>query len=244
MAHNPVFNVKTLQKLAAESAAADDRAMTINGSINKTGFLLVLMSITSILSWNIAEAGLGMVLLIGSIIANLVLCIVLSMNRQWAPTLAPIYALVEGLAIGAISALFERTRPGIVSNALFLTFSCVGVMLGLYHFRIIRVTERFKTVVIAATLAIALTYVIDIVMTVFGQNIPMIHESGIYGIGFSLVVIGVASMNLLLDFDMVEKAAAQKAPKYMEWYAGFAILVTIVWLYVEILRLLGKMQKR
>jgi uncharacterized YccA/Bax inhibitor family protein len=218
--------------------------MTINGSINKTGVLLLLTAATSIVSWNLADSDIGHMLAIGSIIANFVLCLVLVFNRQRAATLAPAYALVEGLALGAISAWADAAYPGVVSNALILTFSCVAIMLALYAWRIVRVTERMRSIIFAATLAIAFTYIIDLVMMAFGGSIHMIHETGIYGIIFSVAVIGVAAMNLLVDFDMIERSVAQKAPKYMEWYAGFAVLVTVVWLYIEILRLLGKLNRR
>jgi uncharacterized YccA/Bax inhibitor family protein len=243
MAQNPVFNAKTLLKLRA-GVSDDVQTMTVNGTINKTGILLVLMSITSVISWNLADSEIGGMLMMGSMIANLALCLVLAFNQRLAPTLAPAYALVEGLFLGALSAMFERSHPGIVSNAMILTFSCLGLMLGLYRFRVVRVTDRFRSVVMAATLAVCFTYVIDLALSFFGHSIPMIHQTGVYGIIFSLVVIGIAAMNLLLDFDMVERATAQHAPKYMEWYAGFAILVTIVWLYIEMLRLLTKISKR
>lgn len=243
-AQNPVFNEKTLKSLGLEGVREDTRNMSINGSINKTGILLLLTTATSIVSWNLADTELGPMLALGSILVNLVLCLVLVWNKSKAATLAPAYALVEGFALGAISAWADVKYPGVVSNALILTFSVVGIMLGLYSFRIVRVTERLRGVIVAATLAILVTYVVDLVMSMFGSAIPMIHESGIYGIIFSCAVVGVAAMNLLIDFDMIERAVAARAPKYMEWYAGFAVLVTIVWLYIEILRLLGKMNRR
>lgn len=244
MASNPVFNEKTLKNLTLAGVTDESRTMTIHGSVNKASLLMLLMIATSVVGWQIADTELGMMLAIGAIVVNLVLAIVLAFKRQLSPTLAPVYALVEGFAIGAISQWTDRAFPGVALNAMVLTTSCFALMLVLYRTRIIVVTETFKAVVMAATAAIAVTYVINLVMMAFGSSIPMIHETGIYGIGFSVVVVGVAAMNLLLDFDMIEKAAAMKAPKYMEWYAGFALLVTIVWLYLEMLRLLSKLSKK
>ena len=244
MAQNPVFNEKTLRKLTDEGVLDEAKTMTINGSINKAGILLVLMTLTSAYSSSIADSEFGLALMVGSVFVNLVLAFVLIFNRQLAPTLAPVYALVEGLSIGAVSAWANRSYPGIVSNAMILTFSCLALMIGLYHYQIVRVTERFRSVLLAATLAITFTYLINLGLMFFGLSIPMIHSSGPYGIAFSVVVVAVAAFNLLLDFDTIERAAAQRAPKYMEWYAGFAVLVTLVWLYLEILRLLGKMSKK
>jgi uncharacterized YccA/Bax inhibitor family protein len=243
---NPVFNQKTLEKMKLTAGAeALTQHMTVQGSINKTGILFLLMIATSVVGWQIAETSAGVMLAMGACLLNLALCLVIVFKKELSPQLAPAYALVEGFAIGAISAWAEQFKPGIAGNAMMLTFSCVSLMLGLYHFKIVRVTDRLKSVVVAATLAIAITYIFDLVLGLtMGTSVPMIHEGGVYGIGFSLLVIGIASLNLLLDFDMIEKASALQAPKYMEWYAGFALLVTIVWLYVEMLRLLSKMSKK
>ena len=140
--------------------------------------------------------------------------------------------------------MFNYRYPGIATNAMILTLSCLVLMLGLYKFKIITVTEKLRSVIMAATLAIGVTYLISMVMGFFGSQIPMIHESSPIGIGFSVIVVGVAAFNLLLDFDMIERAQMQGSPKYMEWYGAFALLVTLVWLYLEMLRLLGKIQKK
>ncbi len=241
-AQNPVFNIKTLRNLALDTSEV--QTMTVHGSINKTSLLLMMMIATSVVGWNIADTELGMFATVGAMIANLVLCLVLVRKQNLAPSLAPAYALVEGIAIGAISAWTDRAYPGVALNALMLTTACVALMLGLYRTRIIVVNERMKSVILSATMAIGVVYIIDLVMMFFGHSMPMIHSGGVYGIIFSVVVVGVAAANLLLDFAMIEQFSAQRAPRYMEWYAGFALLVTIVWLYLEILRLLGKISKR
>lgn len=236
---SPALNEKFMTKLS--SFASDDTSkMTIHGTINKTGILLMLTVLGALIGWNVQSP----ILLIGGLIVGLVCSLLIIFGPQRAPSLSPVYALSEGLLLGSISATYSFMYPGIVSNALLLTLSVLGIMLGLYRFRIIRVTEKTRSVIMAATLAIALTYLIEMVMSMFGSGIPMIHQSGTYGIAFSVIVVGVAAFNLLLDFDMIEQAQLRGAPKFMEWYGGFALLLTLVWLYLEILRLLSKMNKK
>lgn len=241
---NPVFNENTLKKFTLAGVQEETRTMTIHGAVNKASLLMLMMIGTSIVSWNIADTALGSTLATVAIVLNLVLAIALAFKRELAPTLAPAYALIEGFALGAISYWMDARFPGVALNAMVLTTGCFALMLVLYRTRIIVVNETFKAVILASTMAIALTYVVNLIMMAFGSQIPMIHETGVYGIGFSVIVVGVAAMNLLLDFDMIEKAAAMRAPKYVEWYAGFALLVTIVWLYLEMLRLLSKLSKK
>lgn len=240
---NPVFNPKTLNKIT-DLVREGDQTMTVPGSINKTGILILLTMISSAFAWSIADTSLGPILSMGALVLNLVLCLVIVFKKTMAPTLAPAYALIQGLSVGFISFWMNFKYPGIAINALILTFSVSVLMLSLYHFRVIRVTQQFKSVLILSTLAIGLTYIVDIVLSIFGTPIGFIHEGSTMGIVFSLVVVGVASLNLLLDFDMIEKSAAARAPKWMEWYAGFAVLVTVIWLYLEILRLLSKVNSR
>jgi uncharacterized YccA/Bax inhibitor family protein len=241
--NNPVFNDKTLNRILSRDVTGTD-AMTVTGTINKTGLLFLLLVGAASLSWNMAGSPMGAPIAIGSMLVGFVLCLVMSFNQSRAPILAPIYAIAEGLAIGWISAMYDFGHPGLVFNAMVLTMGCLGLMLVLYRTGILAATERFTAVVVGATSAIALTYIIDMVLMMFGHPIHFIHEGGMFGIGFSVVVVGVAALNLILDFDLVEKSAARRAPKYMEWYAGFALMVTIVWVYLEILRLLSKLSRR
>lgn len=165
-------------------------------------------------------------------------------KKEWAPVTAPAYALCEGLFIGGISAIFEMRFPGIVMQAVALTFGTLFCLLMAYKSGVIKATENFKLGIVAATGAICVIYLVSFVMGFFGASIPMIHSSGPMGIIFSLVVVTIAALNLVLDFDFIEKGATMGIPKYMEWYAAFGLVVTLVWLYIEILRLLAKLQSR
>jgi len=157
---------------------------------------------------------------------------------------APLYSLLEGLVLGGISAFAEARYPGVAVQAVMLTIGTLVVMLVLYRTRVIQATERFKLGVIAATGGICLIYMVSILLGFFGIQVPKIYQAGPIGIAFSLLVVGIAALNLILDFDLIERGAAQGAPKFMEWYGGFAVMVTLIWLYLEILRLLSKMRSR
>ncbi len=201
-------------------------------------------------SWKEADnAGANvMPMILGGAIGGLVIAIVLMFKKEWAPFLAPLYALLEGLFIGAVSSFFNQAYPGIVMQAVGLTFS-VGIgMYFLYAMRIIRATEKFKSVLITATVGIALFYFAIMILRMFSVNIdetmPFVNGGGMFGIGFSLVIVAIAALNLILDFDMIEQGAEMGAPKYMEWYGAFGLMVTFVWLYLEILRLLSKFSSR
>jgi len=165
-------------------------------------------------------------------------------KKEWSPVTAPMYALVEGFFLGAISAVFEARFPGIVFQAVLLTFGTLFALLVAYRSGLIKVTENFKLGVVAATGGIALLYLASFVLGFFNINVPVIHEASGWGIAFSLFVVVVAALNLVLDFDFIENGAAARAPKYMEWYGAFGLMVTLVWLYVEFLRLLSKIQQR
>jgi uncharacterized YccA/Bax inhibitor family protein len=182
--------------------------------------------------------------IIVSAIVGLILAIVISFKPIWSSYLVPVYGLVEGVFVGGISAYynyaFAEKAPGIVMQAVGLTFGVVIAMYLLYRFRIIKATEKFKAIVFTATAGIALFYVLAIILRAFGIQMLLIHESSVMGIGFSLVIVAVAALNLILDFDMIENGVTMGAPKYMEWFGAFGLLVTIVWLYIEILRLLSK----
>jgi uncharacterized YccA/Bax inhibitor family protein len=184
----------------------------------------------------------------GGAIGGFVIALIISFKREWSPYLAPLYALLEGLFIGAISAMYNTIYNGIVLQAVGLTFS-VGIgMYFLYAFRIIRATEKFRSILFSAMAGIAIFYLSTFVLRLFhvdvDQSMPFINGGGMFGIGFSLIIVAVAAMNLILDFDMIEQGAEMGAPKYMEWYGAFGLMVTFVWLYLEILRLLSKISRR
>ena len=183
-------------------------------------------------------------LVVGGVIGGFVVAIVTVFKQTWAPYTTPLYAALEGLALGGISYLFERSYPGIVAQAVFLTFGTLGALLFAYRSGIIRATENFKLGVFAATGGVGVVYLLSFVLGFFGISVPLIHSSGIFGILFSLFVVVIAALNLVLDFDFIEEGAERGAPKYMEWYGAFGLLVTLVWLYLEILRLLAKLQRR
>lgn len=224
------------------SVAADGSAMTIQGTANKTLIMLLLMVISASWVWGNAQAALPF--LLPAAIAGFVVAMITIMKKEKAYITAPIYALIQGVFIGGISAIFEAQYPGIVIQAVALTFGTLFCMLLAYRTGIIRATEKFKLGVVAATGAIAVIYFISIIMGFFGARMPMIHSTGPMGIIFSLVVVTVAALNLVIDFDFIERGAEHGAPKYMEWYGAFGLMVTLVWLYLEILRLLSKLQRR
>ncbi len=241
---SPAFNEKIFNKIESTTDYADVGTMTVSGTINKTGILFLLMLATSVVSWNLAGTQLGLNLMITSIILNLILGFVIIFKKDLAPTLAPIYALVEGFALGAISANYEYVRPGIAMNAMISTFSCLGLMIVLYHMKILQATPRFQKGLAVAMLAILVTYLVNLVMGMFGHPVAMINQGGTIGILFSLVVVGVAALNFIIDFAVIEDGETRRAPKFMEWYCAFGVLLTLIWLYLEILRLLSKMSKK
>ncbi len=234
---SPALNEKIWNRV---KDVTTEGAMTIEGTINKSGILILLTIAGAALGWNLNSG----FILFSTLIINLILSLVIIFKPPTASYLSQPYAVIEGLLLGSISSVYAMKYPGIVTNTLFATLSCFVVMLALYRFRIIRVTEQFRTVIMVATGAIAVTYLINMVMSFFGTSLPMIHEASTAGIIFSVVVVGVAAFNLMLDFDMIEQAQARQAPKYMEWYCGFALLLTLVWLYLEILRLLSKLNRK
>lgn len=222
--------------------------MTLNGTVNKTGMLLLLCVLTATFAWSQVTTPAGIVgagpYMWGGLIGGLVLAFATIFKKEWAPVTAPLYALVEGFFLGAISAMFNHMYDGIVMQAVLLTFGTLFAMLFAYRSGMIRATEKFKLGVAAATGGVFLVYMASIVLGFFGINIPMIHESGLVGIGFSLVVVVIAALNLVMDFDFIETGVDKGAPKYMEWYGAFGLMVTLVWLYIEFLRLLSKLQSR
>lgn len=225
---------------------AGAEAMTLQGAVNKTIIMLALVVIGAGYTWNLYyNQGPAAVQpwMIGGLIGGLVVALVTIFKPAWSPFTAPVYAVLEGLALGGISAFFEARFPDIVVQAVALTFGVLFCLLIAYKSGMIKVTENFRLGVVAATGGIFLVYMIGFVGSFFGWQMPYIHESGVIGIGFSLFVVVIASLNLVLDFDFIERGHGV-APKYMEWYSAFGLIVTLVWLYLEILRLLAKLRER
>jgi uncharacterized YccA/Bax inhibitor family protein len=221
--------------------------MTLTGTIGKSFILLALLLATAVIGW----MNPSMPLLIGSAIGGIVIALVTVFKKEWSPFTAPAYALVEGLFVGSLSAIvtlaLAKTSYGnAVPLAVLGTMLTFGVMLALYATRVIRVTETFRTVVIGATIAVFITYAASWLLSIFWSGVwdMPIYGSGWAGILFSVLVIGIAALNLALDFDLIENGVGAKAPKFMEWYAGFGLLVTLVWIYLEILRLIMKLANR
>jgi uncharacterized YccA/Bax inhibitor family protein len=243
---NPALNNNTFTRYA--QPYSDAETMTINGTVNKAGILLILCLMPAAWLWqkffSAQNPDVVYPYLIGGALGGFVTAMVTVFKKEWAPITAPIYALLEGLVLGGISAVFEARFPGIVIQAVGLTFGTLFALLMAYKSGVIKATENFKLGVVAATGGIALVYLAGFVLGFFGISIPYIHGSGPIGIIFSLVVVVIAALNLVLDFDFIENGAAMGAPKYMEWYAAFGLLVTLIWLYLEILRLLSKLRSR
>lgn len=216
--------------------------MTLQGTVNKAGILLLLCFASAMVSWMNPDLK-GLFILVG-FLGGFIVCMVGTFKPTTTPFTAPLYAILEGLALGAISQMLQARFPGIVVNAMLLTFGVLAIMLALYTSRTIRVTSGLIKGIVAATGAVLLVYVVDMVMHMFGASVPFLHDTGPVGIGISLVIIGIAAFNLLVDFAVIEDGVNRGSAKYMEWYCGMALLVTLVWLYLEILRLLSKMRDR
>lgn len=243
---NPALKESTFQNTIVTDLT---QVMTVRGTLNKFGFLFLMVMATAFYSWKeFAEGGNVQPLILTGAIGGLIVALIITFKKEWAPYLAPAYALLEGLFVGAISAYynfaFAEKAPFIIVTAVGLTFGTAIAMYLLYSARIIRATQKFKAIIFTATMGIAIFYLITMVLRMFGMDVPFIHEGSTFGIIFSLFVVAIAALNLILDFDMIEKGAEAGAPKYMEWYGAFGLLVTIVWLYLEILRLLAKLSSR
>jgi uncharacterized YccA/Bax inhibitor family protein len=240
---NPAMNPAVYQRAGLADSSVS--VMTLQGAVGKTAILLVILAVTAAYTWSQAVAGNASVaygLLIAGTIGGFITALVTIFRPKASPISAPIYAACEGLVLGGISAVFEAAYPSIVIEAVGLSIGVLAMMLLLYGTGIIRATEKFKIGLVAATGAICLVYLVDMVVSFFGKQLPFIHESGTVGIGFSVVVVVIAALNLILDFDFIEQGIKLQAPKYMEWYGGFSLLVTLVWMYLEILRLLTKLK--
>ena len=247
---NPALSENRFKDTVLDNVVTHENAMTVRGTLQKFGFLFIMVMGTAFYAWKeFSDGGNVLPLLWGGAIGGLVVALVIVFKKEWSPYLAPLYALLEGLFVGAISAYYNEAfaakAPNIIINAVGLTFGVGVAMYLLYSFRIIKATEKFKSIVITATVGIGIFYLLVWVLRAFGvENMPFLHEGSLMGIGFSLFVVAIAALNLILDFDMIEKGAELGAPKYMEWYGAFGLMVTIVWLYLEILRLLSKLSSR
>lgn len=243
---NPAFNERTFEK---SIVFTETDVMTERGTLNKFFLLCLLVIASASFTWSAAYQGKDITswIWIGAI-GGFIVALVTTFKPVWSSFLAPVYALLQGVFVGGISAYynhaFDKIAPGIVMQAVALTFGTVLAMYFLYRFKIIKATERFRSVLITATMGIAIFYLLALGLRFFNINIGFLHEGSTLGIVFSLVVVGVAALNLILDFDNIETGVAMSAPKYMEWYGAFGLIVTIVWLYLEILRLLGKLNSR
>jgi uncharacterized YccA/Bax inhibitor family protein len=248
---NPALGSKTFQNLSGSGYGglidAADR-MSLSGTVNKTGVLLVCSLATAAWVWHLfveshdmADVAPWMML---GVFGGLVMAMVTVFKKSWAPLTAPVYALLEGLVLGGVSAAFDFRYPGVAFQAVGLTFGTLFVLLLAYTSRIIKVTDKLRLGIIAATGGIALFYLAEMILGFFHIQFLAINGAGPLGIVFSLFVCGIAALNLVLDFDFIEQGVSYGAPKYMEWYGAFGIMVTLVWLYLEILRLLSKMRSR
>jgi len=223
------------------NAGVQSGGMTVSGAINKSIFLWILLAASAFYSWT-HPAMHGLVVL--AMIMGFVLFLIAIFKTHWSPVISPFYALCEGFLLGAISLFFEKSYPGIVFNAILLTLAIFICMLAAYKSSIIRATPIFKKMVFLATASIAVVYIVDLVLAflLHTPGVSFIHQGGVLGIGFSIFVIITASLNLIIDFDIIEVGARRGAPKYMEWYCSMALMVTLVWLYIEVLRLLTKLR--
>jgi uncharacterized YccA/Bax inhibitor family protein len=240
---NPVLTTNTFSGFGLVNETS---TMTVRGTINKTAVLLLLLFLPAMWTWNLFRTnpeavnvylGVGMV-------AGFVLALITVFKKEWAPITAPMYAVAQGLFLGGISAAFQAAYPGIVLQAVSMTMATLLVMLVAYQTGWVRATESFKLGVVAATGGIALVYIVGLVLSFFGMNLSFLYGNGLFSILFSVFVVVIAALNFILDFDFIQQGARGGIPKYMEWYGAFALMVTIIWLYVEILRLISKLRSR
>lgn len=254
---NPALSPAIFQRASMDAAAG--HSMTVQGTSVKSLILLIILTVASGFTWSrvltpVSEAvGSGqhfqvdrsaMLYMVGGGIAAFIVSLIASFAPRTSPITAPLYAGLEGLFLGGVSAFFESVYPGIVIQAVGITFGTLATMLFFFATGLVKMTDKFRMGIFMATGAVGLVYLASWILGIFGVHIPYIHESGLIGIGFSAFVVVVASLNLLLDFDMISRFAWQGEPKYMEWYGGFALLVTLVWLYIEVLHLLAKLNER
>lgn len=240
---NPSLKKEAFEKF---DTVGSGQTMTIQGTVNKTLILMLLLLATFVYSWNqfVSNPGIVLPLILIGAIGGLIVALITIFVPKVSPFTAPLYALLQGLFLGAISAQYEAQYGGIVFQAVLLTMGVLFSLLLAYKSGFIKVTQNFRMGVVAATGAIFLVYVISFIGSFFGFNIPHLHEATPIGIAISVVIVIIAALNLVLDFDFIENASASRVPKYFEWYGAFGLLVTLVWLYLEILRLLSKLRSR
>jgi len=239
---NPALSAKAFEGYRISGL---EEKMTIQGTVNKTALLLLLVFMSAFYTWgkfSVDNPSIVQPWIITGAIAGLILAVITIFKKTAAPITTPLYALAEGLVLGGVSAFFDTMFPGIVIQAVALTFGTLFALLVAYKSGLIKATENFKLGVTAATGAVFLVYLIDFIMRFFSSGMTFLHGNGLLGIGISVVIVVIAALNLVLDFDFIENAAENGAPKYMEWYGAFGLIVTLVWLYLEILRLLSKLR--
>ena len=250
---NPTLSQKIFNRSHSQEEELNG-TMTVRGAMNKFGFLLIMVLAGAAYTWNQYMSAVNpsdvFTLMWVGLIGGFVLALVITFKPKWSPFLAPVYGLLEGLFLGAISVVineqFRESYPGIVMQAVGLTFGTALAMFLLYNFRIIKATEKFKSIMYTAVAGVALFYLVYWIGGMFGLSMPfMSWENGSWlSIGITLVVIAIAALTLILDFDMIEKGAESGAPKYMEWYGAFGLTVTIIWLYIQMLKLLSQLNSR
>lgn len=247
---NPVLK----EQVFSNQYTSNAEVMTVNGTVNKTALMLLLVLGAAVFTWNKffeavainpegASAAVLPWLLVGGI-GGLITALVTVFRPQSSGFSAPVYAVFEGLLIGGLSAIFESMYSGIVMRAVMLTLAVFFAMLFLYRSKIIKVTEKLKMGIFAATAGIALVYLVSFIAGLFGAQLGFLYGNSNFSIGFSLVVVGIAALNLVLDFSFIDDAAERGAPKFMEWFGAFGLMVTLIWLYLELLRLLSKLASR
>ena len=255
---NPALNDNTFSRYTELDVSSEER-MTLMGTVHKTGALLLILLATASFTWSmvfnvevnpdtgrraLAVSGPVGLYTIGGAIGGLIFALITIFKPRWAPVTAPIYAALQGLFIGGISAFAERMYPGVVPQAAGLTFGILFALLAAYRSGLIKATENFKLGVCAATGGICLVYLASFVLGMFGVTVPFLHDASPIGIGISVFICIIAALNLVLDFDFIENGAERGAPKYLEWVGAFGLMVTLVWLYIEILHLLMKLNSR
>jgi len=238
--NNPLFNENRINLIEASTGDT----MTVSGTIHKTTMLAAVTAATATLAWSLAATPFVIPVMAGGFILGLIAVFAASWKPRLSPVLAPVYAVCQGAALGVISAMYNTQSGGIVLQAVLITFGILFAMLALFQFRIIQVTDKFRSIIFACTLGIALLYLANLGLMFFGIKMPFLHDSSPLGIALSLGIIVIAALNFLVDFDNIEKGAAANAPKYYEWMAGLGVLVTLVWLYIEVLRLLLRLNRR
>ncbi len=238
--NNPVFNQNRIRSIEVTPG----KTMTVSGTIHKTTLLAAITAASATFAWSLASTPFALPVLLGGMLVALIAVFAASWKPALSPVLAPVYAVCEGGALGVISAMYNTQSNGIVLQAVLITFGILFAMLALFQFRLIRVTDKFRSIVFACTLGVAFLYLANMVLMLFGVKMPFLHASGSMGIAISLGIIVIAAMNFLVDFDNIEKGAEAGVPKHYEWLAGLGVMVTLVWLYVEVLRLLLNLNRR